>query len=113
ASYDRFEKCGDAAGSAQALCYLGVAGIFGGAFELTYQTYQRAVQKAREAGDMETLALALFFCGDVLGPNAGRYAQARPFFEEALACAGETGNDMLASYAQWGLCRVAIAAGEL
>ena len=108
----RFEKTGDVSGQAHALTYLGFAGIFGGAFEESLQIYQKSVEKAREAGDHARLATALFFCGDVLGTVGGRYDEAQPLWQEALAMGEKMGDQIAPLYARWGLCRAAIAHGD-
>ena len=112
-SHDLFATLDDASGQAHALTYLGFAGIFGGAFEDSFQTYQRAVEKARQAGDRARLATALFFCGDVLGTVGGRYEEAVPFWQESLSLGDAIGDTLASVFARWGLCRVAIARGDL
>lgn len=108
-----FESEGDAAGEAYALTYLGFAGIFGGHFDESFRAYQMAVAKAREAGDLTRLSMAMFFCGDVLGPVGGRYHEAAPYFEEALATGQRSGDIISTLFPKWGLCRVAIAKRDL
>lgn len=108
-----FGALGEAGGESHALLYLGFAHIFGAAFEHSLQTYQRAVAKAREAKDFTRLAMALFFCGDILGTVGGRYDEAVPYWEESVSVSERINERMALYYAKWGLCRAAIARGEL
>lgn len=112
-SYAGFERHNDLSGASHALIYRGFAGIFGGAYHESLQTYQSAVAKARECEDHARLATALFFCGDALGTVGGRYLDALPYFKESYEVSRQIGDGIAEAYAMWGMCRVAIAQGQL
>ncbi len=107
-----FDALGDDAGVAAAVGALGVVRLnrnsdLEGALDL----YHRAIARAHDHAD--TLAISTFYVGDALGPCAGRWEEARPFFDRALELARAARHPTFEGYALWGLGGTEREAGRL